>query len=199
MGTEELDSEFARRLTAMVEASGGRLYYVSGYRSVEEQQQLWDAALAEYGGNEEKAREWVAPPGGSNHNHGVAMDLGYQDDEAQAWTHANASRFGLEFPMSWEPWHIEPTGVREGTYQSEVKVDLGGSGPGSPDAYTTTPAGHTGATDPTRRFDLGYQLAQLGGILAGQVPDTLAGTGSSELTTAAQPTNRITGGGNGAL
>lgn len=196
MGTEGLDSEFARRLTAMVEASGGRLYYVSGFRSVEEQQQLWDAALAKYG--PEKAPDWVAPPGRSNHNHGVAMDLGYQDDDAQAWAHANASRFGLSFPMSWEPWHIEPVGVSDGTYQSDVQVDFDG-GAGSPESYTTTPAGHTGATDPTRRFDLGYQLAQLGGILAGQVPDILAGTGSSELTTAAQPTNRITGGGNGAL
>lgn len=200
MSYEGLDSQFRARLEAMVQASGGRLYIVSGYRSVEEQQALWDGALAKYG-SEDKAREWVAPPGSSNHNHGVAVDLGYSDDDAQAWARSNASRYGLVFPMDWEPWHIEPAGVRDGTYHSDAghfEGDGHDHGPGTADSYTTAPAGYTGATDATRRFDLGYQLAQLGGILAGQVPDTLAGSGPAP-TTAAQPTNRITGGGDGAL
>lgn len=189
---EGLDSEFRRRLEAMVQASGGRLYIVSGFRSVEEQTALWNDAVNKYG--PEEARNWVAPPGSSNHNHGVAVDFGYSDDDAQAWAHANASRYGLNFPMEWEPWHIEPTGVRDGTYHSDVQIDLGGTAPGTADAYTNAPAGQQSVTDATRRFDLGYQLAQLGGILAGQVPDILSGLGETSMETAAAPTKRITGG-----
>lgn len=199
-----LDSEFRRRLEQMVASSGGRLYIVSGFRSVEEQTALWNDAVAKYGPDE--ARNWVAPPGSSNHNHGVAVDLGYVDDDAEAWAHANATRYGLNFPMEWEPWHIEPTGVRDGTYHSDVAIDLPDSAPGTGDAYTNPPAGYQAVTDATRRFDLGYQLAQLGGMLAGQVPDTLgapsgeilAGAGAPQ-DVAAAPTRRITGGTNGAV
>lgn len=86
----------------------------SAYRSPERQAQLWQEALAKYG-SPEAARKWVAPPGRSQHNHGNAVDLRYLDPVAQEWVHANAARFGLHFPMSHEPWHIEPLGARGAT------------------------------------------------------------------------------------
>lgn len=181
-----MDEGFASRLRAMVEASGGRLGIGSGYRSVEEQAYLWEQAVAKYGPDE--ARNWVAPPGSSNHNHGVAADLSYETDDAQEWAHANAARYGLVFPMEWEPWHIEPVGVRDGTYQSTVA--LPGGMPGTADAYTNPPTGFQGATDATRRFSLEYQLQALNGLLMSPAAGmgVLSGPGQDSTQKALAPT-----------
>ena len=104
---EGLDAAFAKRLESFVAASGGRIKITSGYRSVEHQTRLWNDAIRKYG-SEAAARKWVAPPGKSNHNHGIAADLDLSAPGAREWAHANAIRFGMYFPMSWEPWHIQP-------------------------------------------------------------------------------------------
>lgn len=96
-------SDFASRLAALIQASGGRLRINSGYRSPKYQAKLYAAALKKYG-SEHEARRWVAPPGKSNHGKGFAADIGGDLE----WAHANAARFGLAFPMAWENWHIEP-------------------------------------------------------------------------------------------
>jgi len=85
----------------------------SGFRSPERQQQLWAEALVKYG-SPEAARKWVAPPGKSQHNHGNAADLKYLDPVAREWVHQNAEKFGLAFPLSNEPWHVELAGARGG-------------------------------------------------------------------------------------
>lgn len=85
----------------------------SGYRSPERQAQLWQEALTKYG-SPEAARKWVAPPGNSQHNHGFASDLQYGNDAARQWAHANANRFGMNFPLSNEDWHVELAGARDG-------------------------------------------------------------------------------------
>lgn len=85
----------------------------SGFRSNERQAQLWADALAKYG-SPEAARKWVAPPGSSQHNHGNAADLRFVSPAAQQWVHTNAGRFGLAFPLSNEPWHVELAGARGG-------------------------------------------------------------------------------------
>lgn len=121
-----LDPQFSSAINALIAASNGRLYIKSGYRSDQEQQGLWDAAVQKYG-SPDAARKWVAPPGHSNHNRGLAVDLG--GDTALA--HTLAPRFGLVFPMSWEPWHIEPVHARDSS---------------SPNAYTDPPPG---AQNPT--------------------------------------------------
>lgn len=90
-----------------------QMQLLSGYRSPERQGQLWQEALAKYG-SPEAARKWVAPPGKSQHNHGRAADLRYADDSAREWAHANAAQFGLSFPLSNEPWHIELATARGG-------------------------------------------------------------------------------------
>lgn len=116
-----LDPSFSSAINALIAASGGKLYIKSGFRDVAEQQQLWDSAVKRYG-SPEAARKWVAPPGHSNHNKGLAVDLGGDTQLA----HDLAPRFGLVFPMSWEPWHIEPVHARDGA---------------SDQAYTTPPPG----------------------------------------------------------
>lgn len=116
-----LDAGFKQQLWRFMQASEGRITLISGYRDEAHQQRLYDAAVEKHGA--ENAGRWAALPGRSNHNRGLAGDLQYADDEAKKWAHENAARFGLHFPMSWEPWHIEPQGLRDGTY--EVGKEIG--------------------------------------------------------------------------
>lgn len=96
-----------RRMIADAKAAGHDISMNSGYRSSERQAELFAAAVEKYG-SEAAARKWVAPPGRSQHNHGRAADLGYGNDAARQWAHANAGNYGLNFRMSHEPWHVEP-------------------------------------------------------------------------------------------
>lgn len=111
--------EFQRNLAAMVAAAPPdiqqQLRITSGYRSPEKQAELYAEALRKYG-SPEAARKWVAPPGRSRHNHGDAADLSYLSPAAQKWAHANASQYGLAFPLSNENWHIEMAGARGGAH-----------------------------------------------------------------------------------
>jgi hypothetical protein len=109
-----LNDNFRSGLGQMIEdakAAGFDIDVNSGFRSVERQQELWDAALKKYG-SPEAARKWVAPPGRSMHNYGMAADLGYNTPGAADWAHQNAGKYGLNFPLSNENWHVEPIGAR---------------------------------------------------------------------------------------
>lgn len=99
---------FQQALMAMLQNApeNVKLGITSGYRSPETQERLWREALAKYG-SEAEARKWVAPPGRSQHNHGNAADLKYLSPAAQEWVHQNAGQYGLAFPLSNEPWHVE--------------------------------------------------------------------------------------------
>ncbi|MQT13638.1 phage tail length tape measure family protein [Segnochrobactrum spirostomi] len=112
--TGGLNPEFGRRLEAMISdasSSGLKIGITSGFRSTERQAQLWADAVAKYG-SESAARKWVAPPGSSNHNRGLAADLSYSSADARSWAHDNAGRYGLSFPLDNEAWHVEPLGLR---------------------------------------------------------------------------------------
>lgn len=107
-----LNGAFAAPLAAMVEEAerifgDGAVRISSAYRSIGRQQQLWEEALRKYGSPEE-ARKWVAPPGSSRHNYGLAADLQYGSGDVQQWFHQSAGAYGLDFRMGNEPWHIEP-------------------------------------------------------------------------------------------
>lgn len=105
--------EFQAALGPFLSAAPGEIGITSGYRDIATQERLWNAALEKYG-SPEAARKWVAPPGNSRHNYGQAADLRFASPDVQEWAHANAAEYGLAFPMSWEPWHIEPNGARGG-------------------------------------------------------------------------------------
>tara|TARA_R110000851_G_scaffold22626_6_gene66996 strand:- start:518 stop:3901 length:3384 start_codon:yes stop_codon:yes gene_type:complete len=112
-----MNDQFSSGLDAMIAAAPESvqksLKVSSGFRSVARQKELWAGALKKYGSVAE-ARKWVAPPGNSQHGHGNAADLKFQSDEAKQWVHANAGQFGLSFPLSNEPWHIELATARGG-------------------------------------------------------------------------------------
>lgn len=139
------------RMKAAAEADGipaRLLTVVSGYRSVAHQERLWRAALARYG-SPAAARRWVAPPGGSPHHTGRAVDLalGARNDSANIpalratpayrWLVCNAARFGFT-PYAAEPWHWEynPPGV---TFRGRAPAAPSPS-PSPPAAPGTRPA-----------------------------------------------------------
>ena len=124
-GIDGLEFGFADRLYEMLLSlppeMRGQVTILSAYRSYEHQQELFNNAVKKYG-SEAAARKWVAPPGKSNHNGGLAVDLTFHTPQSREWVHANARRFGLEFPMSHENWHIEPLGKRTGEYKPSGKT-----------------------------------------------------------------------------
>lgn len=122
---DNLQPGFQERLAGFVKAAedeGHDLRVLSGHRSEERQAALWQNAVKKYG-SEDVARRYVAPPGGSSHGFGLAVDLQYGDrgpglggkqSQAVKWAHANAEKYGLHFRLDHEDWHIEPVEVTQG-------------------------------------------------------------------------------------
>ena len=98
-GSESLQPFFVVRLSCLFHEVDG-LWIVSGFRTRAEQAALFEAKPG-----------LAAPPGSSNHELGLAADLGYPSEEAERAAHARASSCGLEFPVPYEPWHVEPIGA----------------------------------------------------------------------------------------
>lgn len=126
---QNLDPELGGRLANLFAAAPpeirDKLGVYSGYRSVEHQTELFNAAVVKYG-SVAAARKWVAPPPGvagskgSNHNFGLAADVAYNGaslakapPDVVKWLHDNAPNYGLSFPLNNENWHIEPSEVRQ--------------------------------------------------------------------------------------
>lgn len=76
-----LDTRAAAMLTGLVSRLGacGEIVPVSGWRSVREQQEIWDGSLRENG--EDFTRKYVALPGCSEHQTGLAIDLALRAEE----------------------------------------------------------------------------------------------------------------------
>jgi zinc D-Ala-D-Ala carboxypeptidase len=100
------------------------LQAVSGYRSYQDQEELFNKQIAKHGSRLEASR-LSAPPGYSEHHTGYALDIGdmknqketltisFEQGNAFRWLQQNASAYGFElsFPrnnimnVSYEPWH----------------------------------------------------------------------------------------------
>jgi hypothetical protein len=93
----------------LIAESRGQVRLVSGWRSHEHQAQLWSAALTKYG-DPEIADDWVARPGSSMHEAGLAVDLG--GDLELAARLVEEFDLPLHRPLANEPWHFELLGSR---------------------------------------------------------------------------------------
>jgi hypothetical protein len=134
-GIDGLDPTFRANVAAMIAAAnrefGGTMVIYSGYRSIEHQRRLYEDALVRYG-SEREARRWVAPPGGSMHNFGLAVDLrhnGVRVEYGQRisnWMTSNLARFNLHRRLSNEGWHVEPIGGME--MRNRMMAEMRGSG-----------------------------------------------------------------------
>ena len=75
-----LDTRAAAMLTGLISRLGaaGEIMPVSGWRSMREQREIWDGSMAENG--TEFTRKYVALPGCSEHQTGLAIDLALRSD-----------------------------------------------------------------------------------------------------------------------
>lgn len=75
-----LDTRAAAMLSGLISRLGaaGEIIPVSGWRSAEEQQEIWDGSMLENGA--EFTRKYVALPGCSEHQTGLAIDLALRAD-----------------------------------------------------------------------------------------------------------------------
>ena len=122
---QRLAPEAAARWQAMraaAEPSGVSLRLVSGFRSVDYQQQIWARKLAA-GQTVEQILRVSAPPGYSEHHTGRAVDVTapgcralteeFEGTPAFAWLAAHAGEFGFSmtyprgnrYGVVYEPWH----------------------------------------------------------------------------------------------
>ncbi len=113
---------------------------VSGFRDNARQTALFRRAVRRYG-SQKKAARWVAAPGFSHHEAGLAVDLGdgtapqcrvrrcFRKTEAYRWLRGNAERFGFQLNQPrtprpgppGEPWHWRFIGPADpGTEQAQT-------------------------------------------------------------------------------
>jgi murein DD-endopeptidase MepM/ murein hydrolase activator NlpD len=131
VGGEELNRDAANAFSRMQQSalnSGIRLDVVSGFRSVADQQSLWDNQVQRQG-SASAAAKISAPPGYSEHHTGYALDVGangvanlsagFENTPAYDWLSKNAGSFGFEQSFTRtsaigadnEPWHWRFTGT----------------------------------------------------------------------------------------
>ena len=129
---------------ACKEETGFTLISVSGFRNYAKQSRLFDAKLRRVKHDVEKAQEYVAPPGASEHHLGLAMDIGqlnkaalnekFGDTEGGKWVKENCWRFGfiLRYGEEWEsvtgykfePWHFRYVGKERAKEIHEANIPL---------------------------------------------------------------------------
>ena len=129
---------------ACKEETGMTLISVSGYRAYRSQYNIYHRKLVSVKHNEAKAQEYVAPPGASEHQTGLAMDVGQKNAAALnekfrntvggKWVAENCWRFGfiLRFGETWEditgykyePWHFRYVGKKLAQEIHEADVPL---------------------------------------------------------------------------
>ena len=116
-------------LKRAIEKAGLRLYVVSSYRSHAAQQALYASKLASMG--RANTQKYVAVPGTSEHQTGLAVDLrspggrgtSFDNSREWRWLRAHAQNYGfvLRYPdgltkvtgIGFEPWHWRYVGVEQ--------------------------------------------------------------------------------------
>lgn len=136
---EKVDSRIYPELQKMFNAAraeGLGLHVAAGYRTKEKQQQLLDEKIKAYeseGNSKQEAKElakqWVAIPGTSEHQLGIAVDINadttHSRDELYNWLAENGHKYGFikRYPSDKtditgvinEPWHYRYVGKEVAT------------------------------------------------------------------------------------
>lgn len=137
-------AESLEEMFAAARSDGYDLYLISGYRSYDYQQGLWNYYEDYYGLNYTQRLD--AHPGGSEHQLGLSVDIGTTDDYCRldtcfgdtgafAWLQNNSYRFGYieRYPIDKEsitgimysPWSFRYIGTDEAEklYQAEQTME----------------------------------------------------------------------------
>lgn len=143
--TEEekyMTEESASSLVDMIKAAktdGIELYGLSGYRSFQTQKEIFNTRVKDYG--REYANQYVAKPGKSEHQLGLAMDIAtstgylYEGTAEAIWLENNAHNYGFIIRYmsgkehitgyKYEPWHVRYVGntLSEHCYKENVTLE----------------------------------------------------------------------------
>ncbi len=159
VGQIQVDKRIAPALEQMIAAAkkdGHTLLPISGHRTFARSKYLYEREVAAYkqqGFSEQEAAveagRWVAPPGTSEHNTGLAVDIisgdyytklpdlspKFADFPEAKWMAENAHRFGfiLRYPkdketvtgIGFEPWHFRYVGEEAAAaiYQAGITLE----------------------------------------------------------------------------
>lgn len=146
---EQIDIRIYHSLQELFDAARADGVYpivASGYRSTEKQKKFMDEKIGEYEAKgystaraQEQAEKWVAIPGTSEHQLGIAVDINADGmhssaNEVYEWLDENSYRFGFirRYPpdktditgVSNEPWHYRYVGVEAATEIYRQKICL---------------------------------------------------------------------------
>lgn len=146
---EKVDSRIYPHLQEMFDAARADGIYPivrEGYRTREEQQEILDEKIQAYRNEgyspilaESSAKAYVALPGTSEHELGLAVDINADkgrctNDEVYAWlaTHAHEYGFILRYPLggtkitgtTYEPWHYRYVGCEAAQEMYETGLTL---------------------------------------------------------------------------
>ena len=136
-------SALEEMFAACKEETGMTLTSVSGYRSYSKQATIYNNKLKRVG-SKAKADEYVARPGASEHQLGLAMDVGQKSKtnltasfgktKGGAWVRENCWRFGfiLRYQEGWEdvtgyqyePWHVRYVGKENAALIEQAQQPL---------------------------------------------------------------------------
>ena len=147
---QKVDSRIYSYLQEMFDAMRAEGIYPvvrEGYRTVREQQKILDDKIFAYIKEgysrrraEKLAKAWVAEPGTSEHQLGIAVDINANqskssNEEVYSWLAENAHSYGfiLRYPQqkenitgtSYEPWHYRYVGkeVAEEIYTNQICLE----------------------------------------------------------------------------
>lgn len=140
-----MNADFASRLQQMF-ADNPRLSLTSGWRDPATQARLY-----------KEKPNLAAPPGKSNHEKGLAADIGPPSE--YGWIATNMGKYGLTLPMpdtadrkakgkKIEPWHVEPSGA--GGMVTTLTAAVSGGTPTTA-STPTTPTKTKAAASPESR------------------------------------------------
>ncbi len=132
-GGEYVDERIYDSLMCMLEDAKAENWYqmprvVSGWRTADTQQKLYDDKIAEYekegysaGEARKLAEQWVAVPGYSEHQLGFAVDINGVSYDVYSWLMENSYKYGFIFRypgdkteitgVAEEVWHYRYVGV----------------------------------------------------------------------------------------
>ena len=125
--------------------TGEPLISVSGYRSYQTQSSIYSRKLKNVNGSKKRADEYVARPGASEHQLGLAMDIGWDDyhgtsnkfprSSAGKWCTENCWKYGfiLRYQEGWEDitgykaeeWHFRYVGKENAAkiYENQMPLE----------------------------------------------------------------------------
>lgn len=142
---QEAAAALEEMYAACLEEDGLTLTSISGYRSYSKQSTIYSNKLERVGGSKAKADEYVARPGASEHQLGLAMDVGQKGKSnlnaafaktgGGKWIRENCWKYGfiLRYDDGWEdvtgykyePWHVRYVGkeAAQAIHENEMPLE----------------------------------------------------------------------------